>query len=305
MDIGNILRARGGIARTSSLLAAGLTRAELARSERTGAVRRIRRGWYATADVPPEVVRAVRCGGRVGCTTALHLQGVWTIRDARVHVSVDSHGRARPTPGVVAHWRHLDDSEYPMEGIPAALEQHARFRPLREVVVATDSALNRGLVSEAEVLASLSTSSAGRRALRHVDGASQSGLESLARLALGQRRIGVRSQVRIPGVGFVDLLIGDRLVLELDGETWHSSPADFERDRSRDAVLVAEGYLVLRCSYRQVMETWDDIEATILTLVRRREHLWRVPHESLGHLPRSYRRSRRSVGSEGGRSTRR
>jgi len=49
-----------------------------------------------------------------------------------------------------------------------------------------------------------------------VDPGCGSGLETLARLHLRRRHIRVRSQVHIPPVGWVDLLIGGRLVLELD-----------------------------------------------------------------------------------------
>jgi very-short-patch-repair endonuclease len=91
-------------------------------------------------------------------------------------------------------------------------------------------------------------------------------------LALRSRNLRVRPQVWIPGVGRVDLLIGDRLVLELDGREWHQ---DFERDRARDRALVARGYLVLRASYRQVLEDWPTIEAQIAEIVARRDHRWR------------------------------
>jgi very-short-patch-repair endonuclease len=292
MDIDMIMRHNGGIARTSRLLDEGVTRPEIARAVDIGSMRRIQRGWYATGQALPEVVRAVQCGGRVGCATALRLQGVWMMRDPRLHVCIDPGGKSRPTAGIVTHWRRpAPHSEYPMDDVATALQQLARCRPLREVVVAADSVLNRQLATVAEVSAGLSTSALGRLALRYVDAASESGLESLARVALAQLRIGVRSQVKIPGVGHVDLLIGDRLVLELDGERWHGDDESYEKDRARDAVLVAAGYVVIRCSYRQVMESWSDIEGKIVALVRRREHLWRAPHRRLGHTPRNYRRS--------------
>jgi very-short-patch-repair endonuclease len=78
--------------------------------------------------------------------------------------------------------------------------------------------------------------------------------------------------VVIAGVGRVDLLIGERLVLELDGAEWHTGIDAIERDRRRDRELVARGYLVMRVTYRQLLERWDEVEAQILRLVRRDEH---------------------------------
>jgi very-short-patch-repair endonuclease len=72
----------------------------------------------------------------------------------------------------------------------------------------------------------------------------------------------------------VDLLVGDRLVVELDGEQWHGGDR-FEEDRRRDLALVAAGYLVVRISYRQVMNEWDAIERLLLEIIRRRDHRWR------------------------------
>ncbi len=74
-------------------------------------------------------------------------------------------------------------------------------------------------------------------------------------------------------------------MLELDGERWHQ----FENDRRRDRALIVRGYVVIRASYAQVMEEWPLVEAQILELVRRREHLWRAPHRNLGHELRAYR----------------
>lgn len=59
----------------------------------------------------------------------------------------------------------------------------------------------------------------------------------------------------------VDFLWRDaRLVVEVDGFAYHSSPDAFERDRRRDAILTAAGYRVLRTTWRQIV---DEPEAVI------------------------------------------
>jgi very-short-patch-repair endonuclease len=98
------------------------------------------------------------------------------------------------------------------------------------------------------------------------------------------RRLNIRDrpQARIDGVGRVDLLIGDRLVLELDGRGWHSSEEAFEEDRRRDLALLERGYLVIRVSYNQVMTQWDWIERVIRQLVALNEHRWAARHRRIG-----------------------
>jgi predicted transcriptional regulator of viral defense system len=51
-----------------------------------------------------------------------------------------------------------------------------------------------------------------------------------------------------------------RLVVELDGRAFHDGPATFERDRERDADLLAAGYRVLRITWRR-LSTQGDREA--------------------------------------------
>jgi very-short-patch-repair endonuclease len=52
----------------------------------------------------------------------------------------------------------------------------------------------------------------------------------------------------------VDLLWREqRLVVEVDGFAYHSGRATFERDRMRDARLVALGIRVMRVTWRQIV----------------------------------------------------
>ena len=110
--------------------------------------------------------------------------------------------------------------------------------------------------------------------LRLVDAGCASGLETLARLHLRGHNLQVRSQVQIMGVGRVDLVVGDRLVLELDSRAHHTDHDAYERDRARDLELVRRGYLVVRVTYLQVMTGWANVERAILEITRRGEHRW-------------------------------
>jgi very-short-patch-repair endonuclease len=62
----------------------------------------------------------------------------------------------------------------------------------------------------------------------------------------------------------VDLLWREqRLIVESDGYAFHSSRSAFERDRRKDAELTAQGYRVVRVTWRQLT---DEHEALVAVL---------------------------------------
>jgi very-short-patch-repair endonuclease len=66
------------------------------------------------------------------------------------------------------------------------------------------------------------------------------------RLLLRSRGLAIRSQVDLSGIGRVDLLIDEWLVVEVDSRAHHGSPADQDRDRQRDGTATLRGYATLR-----------------------------------------------------------
>jgi very-short-patch-repair endonuclease len=272
VDVPRIVNRLGGIADVRALRTAGVPPGALSRSVAIGELVRVRRGWYATERAPLPVRRAAAAGGRLTCVSALRLHGVWVLDEGRTHVALPAHGRLY-RDDVVAHWTDpAPVPGFPVDDVLTCLDRLVACASMPGLVAASDSVIERRLASEAEVLRVLTRSSRGRAAARWIDGGSQSGLESLARLALMRRGVRLRSQVKIAGVGRVDLLIGDRLVLELDGREWHGGD-NYDEDRRRDLALLAAGYLVVRVSYRQVMERWGDVEAHLMQLIRRRAHV--------------------------------
>jgi Uncharacterized protein conserved in bacteria len=258
---------------TQQLAGRGIGRDRITDLVRDGRLTRLRRGRYATADADPLLAAAVALGGRLSCVSALARAGAWTMPHEELHVRVSA-GIA--VPGGTTHRFHrtrerLGDALL-VDDLATAFALALRCLDLRAAVVVTDSVLNRRILLSRDVERILLSTPRGREVLRRSDGAAESGIETLARLGLRSRNLRVRTQVVIPPVGRVDLLIGDRLILETDGREWHG---DFERDRARDRALSALGYLVLRASYRQVMYEWPSIEAQVAALVGRRDHLWR------------------------------
>ncbi|MDF1478715.1 DUF559 domain-containing protein [Leifsonia sp. H3M29-4] len=285
MDVAAHLRSTEPAARASALIRAGFTRAGLRSAVASGAVVQVRPGWLAIPDAPIEIVAAVRLGGRLGCVYLADHLGLWAPASDVLHVAVPQHaGRALVgTPGVVLHWRSARwrDNPSPLESRADMVKQLATCLASEDAVATIDSALHAGAVSWLEVESALASVPS---MLAEIDGAAESGGESLARCRLRRRGIPVRAQVRIGTLGRVDLLVGDRLVLEIDGRRWHTDPSSFERDRERDLELAILGYRVIRLSHLQVTLDWARAERGILQLIARREHLWprgRVPQTTI------------------------
>jgi very-short-patch-repair endonuclease len=262
----------------SELRSRGVSDRRIAEAVSAGRLARLRRGWYAVPGVPSALHSAVAAGGRLGCVSALAWHGVWTLQRA-THVCIPRGAHRAPTPQVT-HWRRMQrlSPATIVEPAAEAFDQFSRCGTDREIVVAADSALHCGVLSESDVAEVLGRTRRGRRLLSRVDSRAESGTETLMRLGLRARGIRVRSQVTIPGVGRVDFVIGDRLVVEVDGRTWHDTESTFESDRRRDAALVALGYIVMRFSYRRVMDELDAAVGEILAVIHRREHRWRARH---------------------------
>jgi len=264
--VADAVRRHGGLCHISCLSAEGISPDRVQRAASRGEVTRARTGWYLAGTPHPDLVTAVRAGGAVGCVSALRLRGVWVVDGGALHVRVRRGTAAAGADGVRTHWSD-HPVVTPIDPVLDAVRCAAHCLPLEHAIAALDSALHLRLVTLAELR--LDADARMRRMIPLLDARSESGLESFARLRLRRLRIRLRTQVRIPGVGRVDILIGDRLILELDGEEFH----DFERDRARDRRAAVRGYVTIRASYRQVMNEWAALEAELMVLIRRRDHL--------------------------------
>ena len=270
---------RGGLIPTFRLRQSGLSPRRIAALCHAGQLTRVRHGWYVLPGTPNPVVEAVRVGGQLTCSTALALHGVWVHAAPCIHVAVNRHAtqlrsasdprrRLKPLdPDVVVHWRRASTATTSMvSSVADAIDDYARCAPLEHRAVAVDSALHRGVLSPQHPAAV---------ALRPlgVIGICESGTETVFWLRMRRHSLPVTRQVRIPSVGRVDFLIGERLVIEVDGREFHDRESSFDHDRDRDAQLSILGYRVLRFSYRQVFDRWDTVEAAVLAAIGRGDHL--------------------------------
>lgn len=279
MDAVAAVRAVGGIAAASELLSRGVSQDRIDRAVRSRLILRIRRGWFALPDADPLHVCAVAAGGSLSCVSLLHKLGVWLMPYDDCHVRVDPRHHAVTGAGIRVHW--LAGAEAPHAGLDtavSALDVAIRCLSFEAAVVAVDSALNKHLVTLPYLRESFEDRPRHRRVLDWADGSSDSGIETLIRVRLRARGVRCRTQVPIAGVGRVDLIVGDRLIVEADGREHHESALAFSADRRRDLIAHARGYLAVRLSYRQVIFEWAATERHLVALIRRDEHLWRARH---------------------------
>ena len=75
------------------------------------------------------------------------------------------------------------------------------------------------------------------------------------------RQLNVRDTAFIGRVDFC--FIDERVIVEVDGRASHTIRADFEKDRRRDARLHAQGWTVLRFSWRQVTREPETVLAAL------------------------------------------
>jgi very-short-patch-repair endonuclease len=106
-----------------------------------------------------------------------------------------------------------------------------------------------------------------KRIASHARLGSESGVESITRQRLERIGLQVEQQVRLSGVGRVDMRVNGRLLVEIDGYAYHSSPESFDRDRQRDVAAQRAGLRCVRFSARQVLDDWSEVQCAIEQLL--------------------------------------
>jgi very-short-patch-repair endonuclease len=142
-------------------------------------------------------------------------------------------------------------------------------------VAVADSAIHTGVLDPFDWEEFLATS--GQRhgsALDIVDGIPDSGTESILRFELWKRGVHARSRAVVDDGKEVDLLVGDRLIIEVDSSAHHGSGQQRIRDLHRDAELTARNYLVLRFDYMQVMFELELVLRAVFAVVESGQHRW-------------------------------
>ncbi|WP_345068448.1 endonuclease domain-containing protein [Leifsonia kafniensis] len=264
----------GNLATRSQLRGLGHSDRDIHRAIDGNMLRPLRQSWVAHPGADPLAMRAVALRGRLAASSALLSLGVWVTKPAGLWLGT-AVGASRVPPTeqgehriwVREHFPSSDERRWRMS-VSDSLEQYARLGSAPDIVASIDSALNAGLVTADRLDEIFARLPRRVQRLRHrVNGKSQSGLESLFRIAAEDAGWKVDIQVKVSRVGHVDILIDGWLVVELDGSEWHDTPEAQEEDRRRDAELILLGYRYHRFRHSQVLHRMPlclDVVRTIL-----------------------------------------
>lgn len=291
--IATLSASQQGVVTRRQLVAAGVSTDTVEYRVKAGRLRSLHRGVYMVGPlVGPrarELAAVLACG--VGAVLSHRSAAVlWQLLrqlggSAALHVTVTGSDCGR-RPGIRTHRvAVLDPAEATvLDGIPVTTPCRtvidlAGTIAAREVEQAIAQAERRRLFTRAELLTALQRH-ANRRGVRLLRSLLREDRRPVLTRSEAEERclaLFVTAQLPMPEVNVdvagheVDFLWRrERVVVEVDGFAYHSSPVSFESDRRRDATLSAAGYRVLRITWRQI------VDEPVATLVRIAQTLTRM-----------------------------
>ncbi|MER7796429.1 type IV toxin-antitoxin system AbiEi family antitoxin domain-containing protein [Microbacterium sp. NPDC096154] len=271
MDLSAALTQADGVARVRALYELGIGDHAIRKAVAAGEVVRVRRGWIARRDADPLLVTAAAVGVVLTCVTQAQRLGLWTVTHD-VHVAAPPHGNlARPTAAHV-HWntplipRGPDALVDPIENVLALV---AQCRPHEEALAVWESALRLGMLDR-DVMRRLPLGPDARGLLAEAQPFADQGTETVIMSRLRWLKLPMQRQVVLAGRP-VDLLIGERLVIQVDGG--HHVDAQRLADNEHDARLRLMGYHVIRVGYWQLFDDWATVQGLITRAIAQRLHL--------------------------------
>lgn len=243
-----------GIARSATLLRTGWTRHAIAKAVDSGQLFRPRKGWVARPTCDPAAVRspersADQLRDPSETSRALVERGSPALRSASKGCAVQA------CRGGAA----LENTYYPdalLDAIENVLDTVAHCLSVEEAIAVWDSALNKGLI-DCPRLVRLPFTGVAKQVLAGTSRFADSGLESYVRQRLAWLRLRIVPQAWVLGHR-VDFLIGDRLVLQVDGSQHEGKQR--RSDNGHDFELRQRGYEVIRVGYAEVVFDWPGVQ---------------------------------------------
>jgi very-short-patch-repair endonuclease len=269
-----------GVVARAQLAALGITRQAIDHRLECGRLHRLHRGVYAVGHrfVSREGrwLAAVLAFGGDAVLSHRSAAALWGIRaTARRRIEVTVSGRQHARPSIQVHDAKLAVDEVTTErGIPVTTPP----RTLLDLAAVLDAGQVERAINEAEfhrltdptslgVLLKRHPRRRGARAIRRILAAQSLGatitrselehrfLRFLDEAVLPRPEVNASLQVGTDRWIEADCLWPDQhLIAELDGHASHATTAGFERDRARDRALQADGWRVIRITWRQLHE---------------------------------------------------
>jgi very-short-patch-repair endonuclease len=282
---GSLARRQSGVITRSQLNSHGLSDTGVARLLATEQVSGLADGVYLVRGAPLTHrarlwAAALSTDGVVGFATAAELWGFTDIRDARVHVVLPHSRRVYPPRWVRVHRVPLPHREVTqIDELPVTSTTWTLCDYLPSVshaasVQLADRALQRGWLTAEDVDRRLRDHPGrhGNRRLRALlaltsDGAAAESERRLQRLLRAAGIHDWRPNYRIWIGGdliVIDIALpGARIAIEVDGMAYHVDAERFQRDRTRQNLLVGAGWTVLRFTWSDLVDRPSSVIAAI------------------------------------------
>jgi very-short-patch-repair endonuclease len=272
--IADIATRQYGVVSRAQLLAAGITDGAITTRIRRFGLHPLHRGVYAvghTALVPlaREMAAVLACGRGAVVSHRTAASSIWhllEVIDDLIDITIPRSNRRRP--GIRVHRsRVLDPGDtqvvrgIPVTSVPRTLVDLAEDSTEREIERAVDEGITRRLVTPASITAAVQRLR-GRRGASRLEALIKRDIEpAITRSEAEERLLALIRESGLPtpevnaivGQHVVDFVWRDRgLIAETDGYRFHSTRSAFERDRARDAELMAADFRVIRITWRQL-----------------------------------------------------
>jgi very-short-patch-repair endonuclease len=278
MEIAELMPVLGGVA-SRQIIVRLTSRRCLDDAVRDGRLVRVARGRYAVPELHEGTEMALRVAGHVCLATAALAHG-WKVKIVpdlpQVALPKDRRLDVATRAQMAVSWVDLGDRD--VEGLATTaattLEMCGRRLPFDEALAIADSALRDGFPGPE--LRRLADSARGpgsarlRRVADHADRRAANPFESVLRaLAIDVPGLAVEPQVEVSGrlglrvrPDLVDARL--RIAIEADSFEWHGDRAALRRDARRYDLLVANGWIVLRFAWEDVMHDQDWVRSVLV-----------------------------------------
>lgn len=266
-----VLRESKGVVRTTALHDAGMTDYQIRKAINGGELIRLKRGWIAVPDADGALKHAARNALTITCVSQAARLGLWVRKPDPHHFAVPRPGREVRSKGDRVHYCKAVEErpKFALEDtVGNVLATVAHCQPVEDAIAVWDSALNKRLVVRG-YLESLPLSKRAKYVLAGTSQFADSGLETYFRVRMRWIRIPIRAQTWLIGKR-VDFLLGERLVVQIDGST-HVGPQR-DADNAHDAALASAGYTVLRFGYTQIINDWPAVQDAVMQAVNVGRH---------------------------------
>ena len=271
--VARIAAAQHGVVTRAQLKRAGITGRVIDRRLRGGILKTLHRGvflvGFVEAPLAREMAACLACGEHafVSRLSAAVMWGIMkqSARPARTEITIRAGYRRRA--GIQIHRTgSLPAHETTgLRGVPITsvqrtildLAAHLHRKPLDRAI---SQAVALGLTDSQQLL-DIACRHAGRRGARRLRTLLSGPGPAFTRSEAERRFLDLARRARIEPPEVNTRVLGlevdfywprRQLVVEVDGRAFHSSPLDFERDRTRDAELAAIGIRVVRVTWRQL-----------------------------------------------------